>query len=67
MFAPFALGVHVMGLGTATTAIAATLYFWSRLAHAVIYTFGVPLLRTIAFEIGLGAQAAMFLRLFEII
>jgi uncharacterized MAPEG superfamily protein len=67
VFAPFALGVHVMGLGTATTAIAATLYFWSRLAHAVIYTFGVPLLRTIAFEIGLGAQAAMFLRLFGII
>lgn len=64
MFAPLALGVHMMEL---STAIAATLYFWSRLAHAVIYTFGVPLLRTIAFEIGLGAQATMFLRLFGII
>ncbi len=64
VFAPLALGVHVMELGTAATAIAAALYFWSRLAHALIYTFGVPLLRTIAFVVGFGAQATMFLRLF---
>lgn len=64
VFAPLALAVHAMGLGTAVTATAAALYFWSRLAHALIYTFGVPLLRTIAFVIGFGAQATLFLRLF---
>ncbi len=64
VFAPLALGVHMLGLGTATTATAAALYFWSRLAHALIYTFGVPLLRTIAFLIGFGAQVTMCLRLF---
>jgi uncharacterized MAPEG superfamily protein len=64
VFAPLALGIHIMQLGTAATAIAAALYFWSRLAHALIYTFGVPLLRTIAFVVGFGAQATLFLRLF---
>lgn len=64
VFAPLALSVHLLGLGTAVTAAAAAVFFWSRLAHALIYTFGVPLLRTIAFLMGFGAQVAMFLRLF---
>lgn len=67
VFAPLALAVHQIGLGDATTAAAAAAFFWSRLAHALIYTFGVPLLRTIAFVIGFGAQAAMCLRLFGMI
>lgn len=63
VFAPLALAVHVLALGTAATASAAALFFWSRLAHALIYTFGVPLLRTVAFVIGFGAQVTLFLRL----
>lgn len=63
VFAPLALAVNALGLGAPATALACSLYFWSRLAHAIIYTFGVPLLRTIAFVIGFGAQAALFLRL----
>jgi uncharacterized MAPEG superfamily protein len=64
VFAPLAIGVHVSGLGTAATATAAALFFWSRVAHALIYAFGIPVLRTIAFLIGFGAQATLFLRLF---
>ncbi|MBK8335716.1 MAG: MAPEG family protein [Sterolibacteriaceae bacterium] len=63
VFAPLALAVHLLALGTAATASAAALFFWSRLAHALIYTFGVPLLRTVAFVIGFGAQVTLFLRL----
>jgi uncharacterized MAPEG superfamily protein len=62
VFAPLAIAVHTLGLGTSATATAATLFFWSRLAHALIYTFGIPLLRTVAFVIGFGAQATLFLR-----
>ena len=64
VFAPLALAVHVLGIGTGLTATAAAMFFWSRLAHALIYTFGVPLLRTIAFVVGFAAQAIMFLRIF---
>lgn len=63
VFAPLALAVQMLGLGTSTTAAAATLFFWSRLAHALIYTFGIPLLRTVAFVISFGAQVTMFFRL----
>jgi uncharacterized MAPEG superfamily protein len=64
VFAPLAIMVHLLGVNNALTATAATVFFLSRVAHAVIYTFGVPLLRTIAFVIGFWAQAVMALRLF---
>ena len=67
VFAPLAMSVHLLGLGTATTASAAALFFWSRVAHALIYTFGVPLLRTIAFVLGFGAQATMLLRILGVV
>lgn len=67
VFAPLAIGVHLLGLGTAATGTAAALFFWSRLAHALIYTFGIPLLRTIAFLVGFGAQATMLLRIFGLV
>jgi uncharacterized MAPEG superfamily protein len=64
VFAPLAISIHILGQGTPLTATAAVLFFWSRLAHAVIYVFGIPLLRTIAFLVGFGAQAVLVLRLF---
>lgn len=63
VFAPLALTVHLLGLGSGGTAAAAALFFWSRVAHALIYTFGVPLLRTLAFLAGFAAQAFMLLRI----
>src|SRR5207253_2450743 len=65
VFAPLAVGVHLLGLGSAGTAIAAGVFFWSRAAHALIYTVGVPLFRTIAFAVGFGAQAVLLLRIFN--
>jgi uncharacterized MAPEG superfamily protein len=63
VFAPLALAVHALGIGAPMTALACALYFWSRIAHAVVYAVGAPLLRTIAFLIGFGAQAALFLHI----
>ena len=63
VFAPLAIMVHILGAGNALTATAATVFFLSRLAHALIYTLGIPLLRTIAFVIGFWAQAVMALRI----
>lgn len=63
VFAPLAIGVHVLGLGNGTTATAAGLFFVMRVAHAVIYTFGIPLLRTIAFFVGFLCQMLLAARL----
>jgi uncharacterized MAPEG superfamily protein len=64
VFAPLAIIVHLMGASSTLTAAAAFAFFMSRVAHALIYTFGIPLLRTIAFVVGFWAQAVMALRIF---
>lgn len=63
VFAPLAIGVHVLGLGAPVTATASLVFFWSRVAHAVIYTAGIPLLRTIAFFIGFLCQMVLGARI----
>ena len=67
VFAPLALIIHVLGLGTKLTATAAALYFAARIAHVVIYTFGIPLLRTIAFVVGFGCQMVLALRILNLV
>lgn len=62
VFAPLAIMVHLLGASNALTVAAASAFFLSRVAHALIYTFGIPLLRTIAFVVGFWAQAVMALR-----
>lgn len=66
VFAPLAIMVHLLGLSTPATATAALVFFLSRVAHAMIYAFGIPLLRTIAFTIGFGCQAILALRIFNL-
>lgn len=56
VFAPLAITVHVLQLGTAATAMAAAVYFYARVAHAVVYAAGIPVLRTLTFAAGLAAQ-----------
>ncbi|HEX5666536.1 MAG TPA: MAPEG family protein [Hyphomicrobium sp.] len=56
VFAPIAIMVHMLQASTAGTALAAAIFFFARVAHALIYTFGIPLLRTIAFFAGFLCQ-----------
>jgi uncharacterized MAPEG superfamily protein len=62
VFAPLAIIVHVLGLGSPLTAAAAATFFFARVAHLVIYTLGVPLLRTIAFSVGFLCQMVLAAR-----
>ena len=55
-FAALVLVAHVAGVANATTALGATIFFWARLAHAIIYISGMWRLRAIAFFAGLGAR-----------
>lgn len=56
VFAALVLAAQALGISTAVTAAAGPLYLWSRVAHAVTYTFRVPWLRTLAFVGGFAAQ-----------
>ena len=67
VFAPLALAVHVTGMGTAATATAVMVYFYARLAHFVVYTAGIPALRTVFFALGFACQLTLALTLLKVI
>ena|SRR5436190_9286311 len=67
VFAPAALAVHVMNLGNSLTAFACALYFFSRLVHFVVYTAGIPVLRTLAFFGGWAGSAILVARLLHLL
>lgn len=49
IFAPAVLVVHTLNIGNSTTVLACKMYFIFRLVHYIVYTFGVIVLRTVAF------------------
>lgn len=59
VFAALVLAAHALGISNAAIATAAMVYFWARVAHAVVYTFALPWLRTLAFTAGFLAQATI--------
>lgn len=67
VFAPLVLILNTLDISTRTTAIACAVYFWSRLAHAIVYALGVPVLRTLAFTVSFLAQVVLVLAIFRIV
>ena len=51
LFAPLVLITAISGKANATTAMGALIFFWARLAYAVIYLIGIPWLRTLAWAV----------------
>ena len=51
LFAALVLIAAVTGKANATTALGATLFFWARITHALIYLLGIPWLRTVAWAV----------------
>jgi len=64
IFATLVLTLQLMQHSTNSTVIACAVYFWARLAHAVVYMLGIPVLRTLAFAVGFIAQVALVLAVF---
>ena len=53
-FAALVLVAHVMGAANETTALGATIFFWSRVAMVVGHTFAIRFLRSIAWMVSLA-------------
>jgi uncharacterized MAPEG superfamily protein len=51
LFTALVLIAAAAGKANATTAMGAMIFFWARLAHAVIYVAGLPWLRTVAWAV----------------
>jgi uncharacterized MAPEG superfamily protein len=63
VFATLVLIANAAGVSSETTVMACTVYFWARVLHVVSYTLAIPWVRTVAFVIGFGCQAALVLQL----
>ena len=44
---------HLVNVTNATTALCAAIFFWARLAHAIVFILGIPylMMRTVIFTI----------------
>lgn len=66
IFAPLVLILDSIGHSTPATVIACAVYFWARLAHAIVYTLGIPVARTLAFAVGFVCQVVLALAVFGV-
>lgn len=62
LFIALVLAVALTQTSNATTVLGAQLFFWGRLAYAVIYLAGVPWLRTLAWAASIVGLVLMFLQ-----
>jgi uncharacterized MAPEG superfamily protein len=63
VFAPLVLALQAAGISSTATATACMVYFFARLAHYLVYSLGIPVIRTLAFAIGVAAQVTLALTL----
>jgi uncharacterized MAPEG superfamily protein len=66
LFAPLALIGAQLDISTTMTVWGAQLFFYSRVAHAVVYLAGLPYIRPLFWGIGIIGTIMMFLALFGI-
>ena len=57
LFTALVLIAAAAGKANATTAMGAMIFFWARLAYAVIYLIGIPWLRTLAWFVSVIGMA----------
>jgi len=59
IFAPLVILIEVLKLNSDTTSIACMVYFYSRLAHFMVFTLAIPILRVVLFIIGFASQLVL--------
>ena len=64
VFAIVVIAAQLAGKANATTALGAALFFWGRLAYAIVYVVGVPWLRTGVWAVSLAGIVLIFTQLF---
>lgn len=63
LFAALVLIAHVSGRANEVTALGAALFFYARLAYAVIYVAGIPWLRTAVWCVSVAGLVMILLQL----
>jgi len=63
LFAILVLTAKLAGVSNAITLLGAQLFFWGRIAHAILYIAGVPWLRTAAWAVSIVGLILIFRQL----
>ena len=63
VFAALVLMLNAAGVSNATTVLACNIFFWARLVHLLVYTFGIPWLRTLSFVVSWLCVVALIVQL----
>lgn len=63
LFAVLVLIAQIVGVRNEMTLLGAQLFFWGRVAHAIIYIAGIPWLRTAAWGVSVIGLLLIFLQL----
>jgi uncharacterized MAPEG superfamily protein len=66
LFAPLVLAAAHLDISNMLTVWGAQLFFYSRVAHAVVYLAGLPYIRPLFWAIGLVGATMIFLALFGV-
>jgi uncharacterized MAPEG superfamily protein len=64
LFAILVFAARLLNVSNAMTLLGAQLFFWGRLAHAIIYIIGIPWLRTGAWLVSVIGLLLIFWQLF---
>lgn len=56
IFAPLVLTLQLSQSNNELTALACMVYFFARLTHYLVFSFGIPMLRVITFMVSVAAQ-----------
>lgn len=67
VFAPLVIVADITGTTTELTVTASILYFFSRLAHVVLFTLRTPVFRIVAFFMSFVAQMIFILSLLQVV
>jgi uncharacterized MAPEG superfamily protein len=65
LFAILVICAHLAGKVNGAVVLGATLFFWARVAHIILYTAGLIYLRTAAFFVGVAGEVIILLQLLK--
>jgi uncharacterized MAPEG superfamily protein len=67
LFAALVLLAQAQGVAPSLLAAVTEAYFFARLVHFIVYTAGLPALRTLTFAVGWGCQIVLILAILKLI
>lgn len=65
MFAIAVLVANAAGVSNDTTALGASIFFYARVAHAIVYAFGWPMIRPLIYFVSLYGTVVILLEILK--